>query len=88
MAYILQRAVSHPSLKVEGGGFLVNPRESGSPKLETQGEETAMQDRKGKKVGKKGALKVVARQEEEAIRPEQGDEMERQWYAHFLLSSL
>lgn len=36
--------------------------------METQGKETAMQDRKGKKVGKKGALKVVARQDEEALR--------------------
>ncbi|MEW5708601.1 MAG: hypothetical protein AB1830_06775, partial [Pseudomonadota bacterium] len=42
------RAVSHPQLKVEGGGFLVNPRESGLPTMETQGKETAMQDRKGK----------------------------------------
>jgi transposase-like protein len=55
-------------LKVEGGGFLVNPRESGLPTMETQGEETAMQYRKGKQVSKKGALKVVARQEEEALR--------------------
>jgi transposase-like protein len=55
-------------LKVEGGGFLVNPRESGLPTMETQGKETAMQDRKGKKVGKKGALKVVAREQEAALR--------------------
>lgn len=36
--------------------------------METQGKETAMQDRKGKKVGKKGALKVVAREQEAALR--------------------
>jgi hypothetical protein len=36
--------------------------------METQGKETAMQDRKGKKVGSKGALKVVARQDEDGLR--------------------
>lgn len=36
--------------------------------METQGKETAMQDRKGKEVGKKGALQIVAREQEAALR--------------------
>jgi hypothetical protein len=36
--------------------------------METQGKETAMQDRTGNKAGNKGALKVVARLDEEALR--------------------
>jgi hypothetical protein len=55
-------------LKVEGGGFLANPRELGVPTMETQGKETAMQDRRGKRVSSKGAPKVVARQDEIGLR--------------------
>jgi transposase-like protein len=36
--------------------------------METHRKETAMKDRKGKAVGKKGALRIVGRREEEALR--------------------
>jgi putative transposase len=55
-------------LKVKGGGFLGNPRESGLPTMETQRKETAMQHRKGKQVSKKGVSKIIGRQDESGLR--------------------